>query len=215
MKKTRIYYILLAIIAFSFSGCYSEVEIEIQPLQLEHTSIEMKNGDITDILIESGNGGYLLSAHPSDVFSAELKDGIIRITAHTWGKAVLLVTDQKGKRASLEIHVTASATSDITPQFVWNHTIELEQANDWGITYRNGRVVLTNINEKRQYILTWNGDFSAGKKPNAVLTIIESNQLAVTHTIQLSSLSILEQDPRYYSIVFFKDDKEGKMIFGK
>ena len=64
-----------------------------------------------------------------------------------------------------------------TPHFTWDIAIELEQPNNWCMTLATEKVAITNLTEGKQYILTWKGGLSTGRKTGGVLkTVIRGEQ---------------------------------------
>ena len=82
---------------------------------------------------------------------------------------------------SKEELLTEGIDTSVNPHFAWDITIELEQPNNWSITVFTEKLVITNIAEGKQYLLTWKGGLSTGKKSDAILkTIVRGEQTKTT-----------------------------------
>lgn len=78
-----------------------------------------------------------------------------------------------------------------TPHFTWDIAVELEQPNNWCMTLATEKVAITNLTEGKQYILTWKGGLSTGRKAGGVLkTVIRGEQ---TKNTDLDLLEIKNQ----------------------
>ncbi len=120
--------------------------------------------------------------------------------------------DGTGRKASVDVKVIPAVLSADDPRFYWDGLIGLEQANQWGTTIMGNKIALTNITEKKQFVLSWNGEFAVGVKPRATLRIIgEDNK----QDIPLTKLKILaiDRSKNLCTIVFYKDRQKGEVVF--
>lgn len=97
--------------------------------------------------------------------------------------------------------------------FSWDMTIALEESNDWSLMIQTNSIAITNLTEKKQYRLLWQGDLSAGKKADPVLRIVEKGKQSEIISLQQLEVSAIK-DGRY-SITFGNEDREGELLFTK
>lgn len=97
--------------------------------------------------------------------------------------------------------------------FSWGMTIALEESNDWSLMIQTNSITITNLTEKKQYRLLWQGDLSAGKKSAPVLRIVEKGKQSEIISLQQLEVSAIK-DGRY-SITFGNEDREGELLFTK
>lgn len=100
-----------------------------------------------------------------------------------------------------------------TPHFTWDIAVELEQPNNWCMTLATEKVAITNLTEGKQYILTWKGGLSTGRKTGGVLkTVIRGKQ---TKNTDLDLLEIKESGNNTYEIFFRGGGRKGEIVFTK
>ena len=91
--------------------------------------------------------------------------------------------------------------------------IELEQPNNWCMTLATEKVAITNLTEGKQYILTWKGGLSTGRKTGGVLkTVIRGEQ---TKNTDLDLLEIKESGNSTYEIFLRGGGRKGEIVFTK
>lgn len=209
--KTFLNILLLGTIILGFIACTDEDKI--YDLVLSKTSVLMEEDDDVTITIESGNGGYSVSFSPEGIVTAEVKDHSIIISGRTCGNATVTIKDGAGKSSSIEVTVNSYVQSNDTPRFKWNDYIELERVNNWSITIGTSRISITNVFEKKQYVVLWNGNLSVGLKPEAVLRIIEKGK--ETQVVPLTKLNVVSMEDDCCFIAFQSDSQRGEIVFNK
>ena len=102
---------------------------------------------------------------------------------------------------------------NINPHFIWDITIELEQPNNWSVTVFSEKVAITNIVEGKQYLLTWKGGLSTGKKSDAILrTIVRGEQ---TKTTDLDILEVKDSGNNTYELFLRGGGRKGELVLTK
>lgn len=202
--------LILSQVSF-FVACKDEDETS--ELRLDRTSIQIKEGSEGILKVESGNGGYQFSFSAEGYATAKYRENLIYIQGLKYGKVTLTITDLEGHVASLDVVVVSSVLSTDNPRFVWDNMIELNKANEWGLTVDENSVAITNLMEGKQYILSWKGDASVGVKENAALQILSSKTNVEPQQIELAGMEILQIKDGLCSIVFSTKDKVGELVF--
>lgn len=192
-------------------SCKKEKAVPLQALELDKNNIEILEGYSSTVEITSGNGNYtVLEAALVDV---EISGNTITFTAtENYGEERLFIIDGTGRKAALDVKVIPSVLNADDPRFYWDSMIELEQANEWSTTVLENKVAMTNIAEKKQLVLSWNGEFAVGLKPRATLRIIgEDNK----QDIPLTKLEILaiDRSKNLCTMVFYKEKQKGELVF--
>jgi hypothetical protein len=202
--------IVLGFIAF-FSACKKD---EIKPaLTLEKTSIEVFAGEEVTVQIQAGNGGYGVSSSSGAIAEVSVTDQTVIISGKAKGETTVTVKDQEGKTSSLKVIVRSAILDGSIPRFKWTNTIELEKPNGWSTTVLADRLSITNLSEKKQFTVLWNGGYGVGDKTEAKLRIVESGK--TTEEIALTSLEVQKAENNSYSIIFSKESRQGILVFAK
>lgn len=114
---------------------------------------------------------------------------------------------------SKEELLTEGTDAGVNPHFAWDITIELEQPNNWSITVFTEKLAITNVTEGKQYLLTWKGRLSTGKKSDAILkTIIRGEQ---TKTTDLDILEVKDSGNNTYELFLRGGGRKGEIVFTK
>jgi hypothetical protein len=114
---------------------------------------------------------------------------------------------------SKEELLTEGTEADVNPHFTWDITVELEQPNNWSVTVFSEKVAITNIAEGKQYMLTWKGGLSTGKKSDAILkTIVRGEQ---TKTTELDILEVKDSGNNIYELFLRGGGRKGEIVFTK
>lgn len=114
---------------------------------------------------------------------------------------------------SKEELLTEGTEADVNPHFTWDITVELEQPNSWSVTAFSEKVAITNIAEGKQYLLTWKGGLSTGKKSEAILkTIVRGEQ---TKTTELDILEVKDSGNNIYELFLRGGGRKGEIVFTK
>lgn len=114
---------------------------------------------------------------------------------------------------SKEELLTEGTEADVNPHFTWDITVELEQPNSWSVTAFSEKVAITNIAEGKQYLLTWKGGLSTGKKSDAILkTIVRGEQ---TKTTELDILEVKDSGNNIYELFLRGGGRKGEIVFTK
>lgn len=207
-----LYLILLSgVVLLGFTACKDEDKA--YELLLSKTSVSVEEGGSVIVYIEKGNGGYEASSSLKDVATVEVSGNSIIISGLTQGTTTVTVRDGAGKSCPIEVTVISYVQGSNTPRFKWDDYIELEQVNNWNITIGTNRIGVTNVFEKKQYIVTWRGDLSAGTKSEATLKIVENGK--ETRIVSLTKLTIINEEDGFCFIAFQNDSQRGELVFTK
>jgi len=199
-----------------FSGtilfsCKKERAVPLQSLELDKNSIEILEGYTSTVEVTTGNGNYSVSE--TALVDIEITGNTITFTAtESYGEERLFIMDGTGRKAALDVKVIPAVLHADDPRFYWDGIIELEQANEWSTTIMGNKIAMTNVSEKKQFVLSWNGEFAVGVKPRATLRIIgEDNK----QDIPLTKLEILaiDRSKNLCTIVFYKEKQKGELVF--
>src|SRR5690606_28831443 len=204
-------FMLLLLCGIVLFSCKKEKAVPLQALELNKNNIEILDVYTSSVEITSGNGNYAVS-EPSLV-EVEITGNIITFTAtENYGEERLFIMDGTGRKAAVDIKVIPAVLSADDPRFYWDNMIALEQANAWSTTILENKVAITNIAEKKQLVLSWNGEFAVGVKPRATLRIIDEDD---KQNISLTKLEILSIDrsKNLCTIVFYKEKQKGELVF--
>ncbi|MGV8136020.1 MAG: hypothetical protein AB2L20_12460 [Mangrovibacterium sp.] len=195
-------------------GACKKDEDEVD-LRLDKSTLEVYTDGIAGtVKIESGNGGYVAKSSADQIATASVSGQTVTITGKTKGEATITITDSAGKTAAVKVNVKQVIIDTVIPRFKWGNTvIELEKTNSWGYAVLADCVAVTNLAEKKQYILSWKGGYSVGEKTEAKLRTIEKDKESIE--IVLTSMEIQQAESTRYSIVFDKNEEKGELVFTK
>lgn len=196
-----------------FTACNDEDAVA--GLKLDRTAIQIKEGSEGILKIESGSGGYQLSFSSEGYATAKYRGDLIYIQGVKYGKVALTVTDMEGHTVTLDVVVVSSVLSTDTQRFVWGNMIELNKANDWGVTVDVNSVAITNVMEGKQFVVSCSGDLSVGVKENATLEILSSKEGVQPQLIVLAGMEVLQIKEDLCSIVFSTAEQTGELVFQK
>lgn len=196
-----------------FTACNDEDAVA--GLKLDRTAIQIKEGSEGILKIESGSGGYQLSFSSEGYATAKYRGDLIYIQGVKYGKVALTVTDMEGHTVTLDVVVVSSVLSTDTQRFVWGNMIELNKANDWGVTVDVNSVAITNVMEGKQFVVSCSGDLSVGVKENATLEILSSKEGVQPQMIVLAGMEVLQIKEDLCSIVFSTAEQTGELVFQK
>lgn len=100
----------------NMTSCDSD---DIYDIRLANTlnegEISIPNGTTTEIVIESGNGGYTVKSSDEKIATATVADNKLTITAKSVGNAKLTLTDNENKSFTLNIKVIVNDATIIIP----------------------------------------------------------------------------------------------------
>lgn len=196
-----------------FTACNDEDAVA--GLKLDRTAIQIKEGSEGILKIESGSGGYQLSFSSEGYATAKYRGDLIYIQGVKYGKVALTVTDMEGHTVTLDVVVVSSVLSTDNQRFVWGNMIELNKANDWGVTVDVNSVAITNVMEGKQFVVSCSGDLSVGVKENATLEILSSKEGVQPQMIVLAGMEVLQIKEDLCSIVFSTAEQTGELVFQK
>lgn len=186
----------------------------IDSLILDRASIQVKEGSESILKVEQGKGRYQFSFSEEGYADAKYRDDLIYVQGLKYGKVVLTITDQAGNSAKLDVIVVSSVLSTNAERLMWKgNMIEVNKANDWSLTVDQNSVALTNVTSGKQYILSFDGEFTEGVKENAKLEIVNSKTSDDTGIIELAGLEILQIKDGLYSIIFSSSESIGELVF--
>lgn len=196
---------------FVMASCSDDDDETLAELTLDKTTIEVLEDATVTVTVQTGNGGYEATPAVITTATATVSGNTIAVTGVSEGETTIAVKDGKGKTASIKVSVVSKHTIPSAAQFVWDGTkTELDVANNWGLTIYTNRIAVTNVVDKKQYILTWTGDLSKGDKTGGQLQIVGSSP-AVT----LSSFEVVKSESNTYYIAFEGSSKSGNIYFTK
>lgn len=210
--RIDIRFIMLLLLCGSVvAACEKEKTVPLQALELDKNSIEILESYTSTVEVISGNGDYTVSE--TSLVEVEIVGNTITFTAtENYGEERLFIMDGTGRKAAVDVKVIPAVLSADDPRFYWDGLIALEQANQWSTTIMGNKVAMTNVAEKKQFVLSWNGEFAVGVKPRATLRIIgEENK----QEISLTKLEILtiDRSKNLCTIVFYKEKQKGELVF--
>lgn len=207
---TRLIILFISCTTFLFS-CKKETTVDAKALELDRNAIEIQEGYTATVEIVSGNGNYTVSE--TGLVTVDISGDAITFTAtENYGEERIFISDGAGQKVALDVKVIPAVLSSDDPRFYWNDLIALEQTNGWATTIMDNKVALTNIEEKKQYVLSWNGEFATGLKPRAALRILDEDG---KQEITLTKLEILtiDRSKNLCTIVFYKEKQKGELVF--
>lgn len=196
---------------FLLSSC-DEKDPELA-LTIDKTEVNMFAGEQATLQISSGNGDYNVSSSSEATATATVSGQTITITGKAKGATTVTVTDKAGKTATVSVTVKSAIIDATTPRFKWTNTVELEVSNGWGTSILSDRIAITNLAEKKQYVLIWSGGYAVGDKTEATLRIAESGK--TTEKVTLTTLEVQKAEDNLYTIVFSKDAQKGELVIVK
>jgi len=204
---------LLVMLGFvlAFSSCKKD-ETDAE-LTMDKTSVEIYAGETATVIIQTGNGGYTVSSSSEATATASVSDAAITITGVAKGLSTVTVTDQGGKTATISVTVNSATIDATTARFKWDNTIFLNTTNGWGTTILSNRVAITNLTDKKQFVLLWTGGYTMGEKTEAKLRIVANGQ--ETTEVALTDLEIQKAENGLYSLIFSNATKSGELVFNK
>src|SRR5690606_27231695 len=210
--RTDMRFIMLLLFCGSiWTACEKEKAVPLQALELDKNNIEILENYTSTVEVISGNGDYTISE--TSLVEVEVNGNTITFTAtENYGEERLFIMDGTGRKAAVDVKVIPAVLSADDPRFYWDGLIALEQANQWSTTIMGNKVAMTNVTEKKQFVLSWNGEFAVGVKPRATLRIIgEENK----QEISLTKLDILtiDRSKNLCTIVFYKEKQKGELVF--
>lgn len=206
-------YALMIILGYLliFSAC--KKDDPIINLSVDKTETEVFSGESVLINITSGSGNYSVNSSSDAVARADVAGQSIRIIGASKGAATITVKDGAGKTATISVSVKSAIIDASTPRFKWENTVELDVSNGWATTVLSNRVAITNLADKKQYVLMWTGDYTVGDKTEAKLRILESGKDA--RELTLTTLEVQRAENNLYSIIFSSEGQNGELVFKK
>lgn len=195
----------------AFASCEDKDDDIAQELKLDKTTIEVVEDASVTVTVETGNSDYQATPAATDIATVTVSGSTITVKGIKEGETTISVKDGKGKTASIKVSVVSKHTIPASAQFVWDGAkTDLETTNNWGMAIYANRIAVTNITDKKQYILTWTGDLSKGDKTSGKLQIVGSDPV-----IDLSAFEVVKSESNSYYIVFESGTKTGNIYFTK
>lgn len=195
---------------FVMAACSDDDEETLAELTLDKTTIEVVEDATVTVTVQTGNGGYEATPAATDITTATVSGSTITVTGVKEGKTNIAVKDGKGKTASIKVSVVSKHTIPASAQFVWDGAkTDLETTNNWGLAIYTNRIAVTNVIDKKQYILTWTGDLSKGDKTGGKLQTVGGE------TVTLSDFEVVKAESNTYYIAFEGGSKAGNIYFTK
>jgi len=194
-----------------WTACEKEKAVPLQALELDKNNIEILENYTSTVEVISGNGDYTISE--TSLVEVEVNGNTITFTAtENYGEERLFIMDGTGRKAAVDVKVIPAVLSADDPRFYWDGLIALEQANQWSTTIMGNKVAMTNVAEKKQFVLSWNGEFAVGVKPRATLRIIDDEGKQDVSLTKLEILAI-DRSKNLCTIVFYKEKQKGELVF--
>ncbi|KAA6313114.1 hypothetical protein EZS27_036064 [termite gut metagenome] len=115
MKKLTILFLLLILtLPFTFTTCTeaetdNENQEELQELTLDKSEVSLLQGKTTTVNILTGNGEYKVTSSNESVANIFVSGNVITISATTQvdkAEAIIIVTDKKSKRATIDVKIS-------------------------------------------------------------------------------------------------------------
>lgn len=210
-RTDRCFIVLLLLCGTVMFSCKKEKALPLQTLELDKNSIEILEGYTTTVQVISGNGNYTVSE--TSLVEVEITGNAITFTAtENYGEERLFIMDETGRKAAVDIKVIPAVLSADDPRFYWDSLIALEQANQWSTTIIGNKIAITNVTEKKQFVLSWNGEFAVGVKPRAILRIIDEEAKQDMALTKLEILTI-DRSKNLCTMVFYKEKQRGELVF--
>lgn len=206
-------YTLMMILGFLlvFSAC--KKDDPIINVSVDKTEAEVFSGESILINITSGSGNYSVSSSSDAIARADIAGQSLRIIGASKGKATITVKDGAGQTAAISVSVKSAIIDASTPRFKWENTVELDVPNGWATTMLSNRVAVTNLVDKKQYVLMWTGGYTVGDKTEAKLRMLESGK--ETQELTLTTLEVQGAENNLYSIIFSSEGQNGELVFKK
>ncbi len=203
---------LLLITSFVLAVASCKKDDDIVELQLDKTNIEVTEEKSVDVTILSGNGGYTaIPVSPETAIVADISDKTIKITGVKEGETTITVKDREGKTVNITVSVVSKHTIPTAAQFVWDaEKIELDKSNNWGtVIYSSNRLAVTNLIDKKQFLLSWEGgELSKGDRTGKL-------QIVGKDPIINVDIEVVKAESNTYYIYFENGDKTGNIYFTK
>ncbi len=204
-------FLFIASCVFVLASCSEDDEPTLAELKLDKTSIEVVEEATVTITIQTGNGGYTATPASTSVATASVSGTTITVTGVTEGSTTIAIVDEKGKTASVTVSVVSKYTVPTSAQFVWDGAkTDFETTNNWGLAIYTNRLAITNLIDKKQYILSWTGDLSKGDKTGGKLQVVGSGD-----PITLTIFRVVKSESNTYYIAFQNNSKTGNIYFSK
>lgn len=209
IKSTAV--ILITFIAL-FTSCKKDKDF-VADLTLEKTAVEVFVNETVEVKISSGNNGYSVGSSAEAIATAEISGETVKISGKAKGTTTVTVKDGSGKTAVINVTVKNAIVDATTARFKWTNTVELETTNGWASGLLTDRISVTNLLDKKQFVLIWTGGYAVGDKSNAKLRIVERGK--ETQEIALTNLEIQSAENDLYSITFGNADQQGEAVVRK
>lgn len=209
-------FLLVTMALLTLASCSKDMAIV--DLTLNNTMLEIDKGEITKIAVETGNGKYKAESSNSMIAKVAVSGTTIAILGVEGGSATVTITDEKGKTEM--VNVTVSYAVPNTATFIWNkEPIEFDNAGGYGISILESGVAFTNINEPRQYVLSWEGGMAEGEKTNGKLIIATpggpEEEEDPVEVIELASVTVVLSEATGGYIVFNDGSRGGEILFSR
>lgn len=188
-------------------------EDPVLDLKLDQTVVEVFTGESKTVKIEGGNGGYEATLSPTGIADVSVSGTTITVTGKEKGETTVTVKDSKDKSVIFKVTVKAAIIDATTPRFKWGNTVELDKANNYGVSILANSVAITNLADTKQYILSWTGGYTVGEKTGAKLRTVESGKQP--QETALTSLEVQKAENNLYSLIFGDASQKGELVVTK
>lgn len=217
----RIFYNILGMfLLFLLTACVTEefvrptIELELSANVIDlNLNMEIPSAKVNVMQGNKEDVGYTVESSNESIATASIEGVEIIIRAVSEGSAIITVMDSHGMFDTIEVNVSVDLPN--TPTFNWNgEKIVFDRVGGFGITILTNKIALTDILDKNvQYILTWTGELTEGKKADGSLKKIGQN--IETEVIDLPSFTVLRADETNNYITFSDGVSSGELFFSR
>ena len=197
---------------FILSSCKKDKDLQVD-LTLAKTETEVFVDESVTVEITAGNGEYTATSSSEAIAKATVSGQTVSIQGIAKGSATITVKDKAGRSATIAVTVNNPIVDPNTARFKWDNTVELDKANGWSTTVLAGSVAITNLTDKKQFVLSWTGGYTVGDKTAAKLRILESGK--ETQEVALTVFEVQRAENNLYSVAFGTAEKQGELVFTK
>lgn len=208
--RTIINFLSLALMLIGLVSCSKETSIV--DLTVNNKTLEIAKGEIAKILVETGNGKYRAESSNNMIAKVAVSGTTIAILGMEGGSASVTITDEQGKTETINVDVSYNVPGRST--FIWNkESTEFDNAGGYGISILESSVALTDFNESKQFLLSWEGGMTVGDKTNGKLIIADPE--GRVDTFELASVTVVIAEEIGGYIVFNDGRRGGELFFSK
>ena len=203
---------LFALATLIFTTACKDEAVDTELNVKRSLELDIPVGDSTQVTITSGNGDYVIASTATGIVETRLEENTVWMKALKTGRTFLWITDSKGKSFYVRVTVVSLTASDRTPAFTYDGESLGIGEPCIALSVSEGRIAVTDVNAKTQYLLAWNGDLSSGNKTDGVMRIVKAGQPVASYA--LTTLN-LQAGGDYNIVSFTANGKDGTAVFTK